>query len=82
MEGWWFSKCGSRLSAARIRFQSSQQLEGVKMCPVQNVALERRAHVPRMVFWRGLGLSAVMNSHELWSGIFRVASTLQCRYSH
>eukprot|EP00959_Pyramimonas_sp_CCMP1952_P166114 3471805-Pyramimonas_sp.AAC.1 len=39
MKGGWFSKCGSRLSAAHIHFEHLQELHGLKAIPFQNVAL-------------------------------------------
>ena len=39
MEGGWFSKLGSRLSAAHIRLKSFQQLQGWRAAGFQNRAL-------------------------------------------
>eukprot|EP00959_Pyramimonas_sp_CCMP1952_P082178 1717066-Pyramimonas_sp.AAC.1 len=39
MVGGWFSKCGSRLSAAYIRFNILQELHGLRAVPFQNVVL-------------------------------------------
>ena len=39
IEGGWFSKLGSRLSAAHIRLKNLQQFQGSRAVPFQNVAL-------------------------------------------
>eukprot|EP00959_Pyramimonas_sp_CCMP1952_P368214 7713023-Pyramimonas_sp.AAC.1 len=39
MEGGWFSKCGPRLGAAHIRFNTLQELHGLEAGRFQNVAL-------------------------------------------
>eukprot|EP00959_Pyramimonas_sp_CCMP1952_P051166 1069444-Pyramimonas_sp.AAC.1 len=39
MERWWFSKCGSRLNAARIRSTCVQQLHGLRAVAFQNGSL-------------------------------------------
>eukprot|EP00959_Pyramimonas_sp_CCMP1952_P078229 1635123-Pyramimonas_sp.AAC.1 len=39
MEGGSFSKCGSRFSAAHIRFQNSQEFHWLRASPFQTVAL-------------------------------------------
>eukprot|EP00959_Pyramimonas_sp_CCMP1952_P452520 9466723-Pyramimonas_sp.AAC.1 len=39
MEGGWFSTCGSRLSAAHIRFKNGQELHGLRASRFQNAAL-------------------------------------------
>eukprot|EP00959_Pyramimonas_sp_CCMP1952_P223208 4666388-Pyramimonas_sp.AAC.1 len=44
MDGEWFSKCGSRLSAAHIRLNKSQELHGLRAGGFPNVAL---AFAPR-----------------------------------
>ena len=55
MEGGWFSKLGSRLSAAHIRHNSVQQLHVWRAVPFQNAALGRmlfkgaRSGVKRML---------------------------------
>eukprot|EP00959_Pyramimonas_sp_CCMP1952_P010796 226293-Pyramimonas_sp.AAC.1 len=47
MEGGWFSKCGSRLGAAHIRFKHVQEFHGLKAGGFQNapLALARRTFV-------------------------------------
>eukprot|EP00959_Pyramimonas_sp_CCMP1952_P418933 8775708-Pyramimonas_sp.AAC.1 len=39
IEGGWFSTCGSRLSAAHIRFKLLREFHGLKAVPFQNAAL-------------------------------------------
>ena len=41
MEGGPFSKCGSRLGAAHIRFKSLQQLQGWRAAPFKDASLGR-----------------------------------------
>eukprot|EP00959_Pyramimonas_sp_CCMP1952_P360530 7550118-Pyramimonas_sp.AAC.1 len=71
MEGGWFSNCGSRLSAARIRLIKLQKFHRLRKIPFQNVALafESRTYlkncvsripmvnVPEMVRWQKSRLS-------------------------
>eukprot|EP00959_Pyramimonas_sp_CCMP1952_P460097 9479304-Pyramimonas_sp.AAC.1 len=54
MDGWRFSKCGSRHSAAHIRFNKSQELHGSRVAGFQNLVL---ALAPRTFAFR--------NSQEL-----------------
>eukprot|EP00959_Pyramimonas_sp_CCMP1952_P063811 1333165-Pyramimonas_sp.AAC.2 len=46
IQGWWFSKCGSRLNAAHIRFKHLQELHRVRAGGFQNVVL---ALAPRKI---------------------------------
>eukprot|EP00959_Pyramimonas_sp_CCMP1952_P384534 8059044-Pyramimonas_sp.AAC.1 len=44
MDSGWFSKRGSRLSTAHIRFKALQNLHGLRAVPFQNVALALAPH--------------------------------------
>eukprot|EP00959_Pyramimonas_sp_CCMP1952_P291957 6106276-Pyramimonas_sp.AAC.1 len=63
MEGGWFSKCGSRLSAAHTCFQNSQELHGLRVDGFQNVvlALAPRTFIVKMQQLHGLRAGGFQN---------------------
>eukprot|EP00959_Pyramimonas_sp_CCMP1952_P346460 7256353-Pyramimonas_sp.AAC.1 len=61
MEGGSFPKCGSRLSAAHIRFQHLQEFRGLRA-----VMLIRGVEVPNMALGRGSGSSRRSSQVDAW----------------
>eukprot|EP00959_Pyramimonas_sp_CCMP1952_P060594 1265625-Pyramimonas_sp.AAC.1 len=66
MEGGWFSKCGSRLSVAHIRFQHVAELHGLRARRFQHVDV---ALAPRTLV-QNIGTVPripMINAHKFYS---------------
>eukprot|EP00959_Pyramimonas_sp_CCMP1952_P193185 4039899-Pyramimonas_sp.AAC.1 len=72
MEGGSFSKCGSRLRAAHIRFKTLQELHGLRVVPFQHAALALVALAPRTFVFKNY--KSFTDSHDqrtkngVWDG--------------